>query len=241
MLNIDLLKFTFPENERIEKHADAAKRSAKYMANLTKQLLSYAKGGKHNFRTKSFSEFITKTLPNVKHVIAPSIHVETDLPSDLYKISADFTQIRIVLTAILANASEAIETNGYILIRAKNVKINESYTEKDHEITPGPYACLTIEDNGAGMDENTCSRIFDPFFTTRFQGRGLGMAAAYGIIRNHGGWISVDSKKGKGTKVRIFLPKAEIVPEEEIESKHINALNNIGDGSIKKIDITAIQ
>jgi signal transduction histidine kinase len=241
MLNIDLLKFTFPENEQIKKHADAAKRSAKYMANLTKQLLSYAKGGKHNVRTKSFSEFITKTLPNVKHVIAPSIHVETDLPSDLYKISADFTQIQMVLTGILTNASEAIETNGYILIQARNKKIADLCTEKDHEIMPGPYVCLKIEDNGSGMDENTRHRIFDPFFTTRFQGRGLGMAAAYGIIRNHGGWISVDSKKGKGTKVRIFLPKAEVVPKNKIESKHINALNNIGDGRIKKIDITANQ
>jgi signal transduction histidine kinase len=216
MLNIDLLKFTFPENEQIKRHADAAKRSAKYMANLTKQLLSYAKGGKHNVRTKSFSEFIIKTLPNVKHVIAPSIHVETDLPSDLYKISADFTQIQMVLTGILTNASEAIETNGYILIQARNKKIADLCTEKDHEIMPGPYVCLKIEDNGSGMDENTRHRIFDPFFTTRFQGRGLGMAAAYGIIRNHGGWISVDSKKGKGTKVRIFLPKAEVVRKTKL-------------------------
>jgi len=77
------------------------------------------------------------------------------------------------------------------------------------------YVCLTIEDNGAGMDENTCRRIFEPFFTTRFQGKGLGMSAAYGIIKNHGGWISVNSETGKGSKVRIFLPKAEIAPEAE--------------------------
>ncbi len=241
MLNIDLLKFTFPENEQIQKHADAAKRSAKYMANLTKQLLSYAKGGKHNVRTKSFSEFITEALPTAKHVIAPSIHVKTDLPSDLYKISADFTQIQMVLTGILANASEAIETNGCILIQAKNVKINETYTEKDHETIQRPYVCLTIMDNGSGMDENTRRRIFDPFFTTRFQGRGLGMAAAYGIIKNHGGWISVDSKKGKGTKVKIFLPEAEVMPKEEVDSEHINTINNVGDGRIKKVDIAANQ
>jgi hypothetical protein len=67
------------------------------------------------------------------------------------------------------------------------------------------------------------------------------MAAAYGIIKNHGGWISVDSKKGKGTKVKIFLPEAEVMPKEEIESKHINALNNIGDGRIKKVDIASNQ
>ena len=239
MLNIDLLKFTFPENEQIQKHADAAKRSAKYMAKLTKQLLSYAKGGKLNVRTKSFSAFITETLPTVKHVIAPSIHVKTDLPPDLYKISADFTQIQMVLTGILANASEAIETNGCILIQAKNVKINKPYTEK--ETIQKPYVCLTIKDNGSGMDENTRRRIFDPFFTTRFQGRGLGMAAAYGIIKSHGGWISVASKKGKGTKVRIFLPETEVGPKEEIELKHINAFNNISDGRIKKVDIAANQ
>lgn len=223
MLNIDLLKFTFPENEQIQKHSDAAKRSAKHMANLVKQLLSYAKGGKYNVKTKPFSEFMTETLPVIKHVIAPSIQVKTDLSSDLYKISADFTQIQMVLTAILANASEAIETNGCIFIQAENVKITEICTENDYETPPGPYVCLTIKDNGPGMNENTRRRIFDPFFTTRFQGRGLGMAAAYGIIKNHGGLISVDSQKGKGTKVRIFLPEAKIVPEEEIESEHINA------------------
>jgi signal transduction histidine kinase len=176
-------------------------------------------------------------LPAVKHVIDPSIHVDTDLPSDLYNIKADLTQIQLVLTAILANASEAIEGKGRILIHAKNVEIDELYTEKNNEIKAGPYVCLTIEDNGVGMDENTCGRIFEPFFTTRFQGRGLGMAAAYGIIKNHGGWILVDSEADKGTKVRIFLPKAEIVPKEETEPKHIKTINNLGNGGIKKVDV----
>ena len=221
MLNIDILKMTFSENRQIIKHVDASKRSAKYMAKLTKQLLAYAQGGKYKVMTKYFNEFIKEALPAAKHVMSPSIQVETNLPADLYSISADLTQIQMVLVAILANASEAIEANGHILIHAKNVKIDELCTETDHEVLPGPYVCLTIEDNGAGMDENTCGRIFEPFFTTRFQGRGLGMAAASGIIKNHGGWISVDSETGKGSKVRIFLPKTEVAPEEKAEPKHI--------------------
>jgi signal transduction histidine kinase len=237
MLNIDLLKLTFPENGQIIKHVDAMKRSAKYMAQLTKQLLAYAQGGKYQVKNISFGEFMRDALPAVKHVIDPSIHVDTDLPSDLYNIRADLTQIQMVLAAILTNASEAIEAKGRILIHAQNEEIDELLIENDHRIASGSYVCLTIEDNGVGINENTCGRIFEPFFTTRFQGRGLGMAATYGIIKNHGGWISVDSEVGIGTKVRIFLPKAEIVSKEETEPKHIKTINNVGNGGIKKVDI----
>ena len=237
MLNIDILKMTFSENRQIIKHVDASKRSAKYMAKLTKQLLAYAQGGKYKGMTKSFNELITDALPAAVHVVSPSIQVETNLPDDLYSVSADLTQIQMVLAAILANASEAIEVNGRILIHAKDVKIDELCTENDHEILPGHYVCLTIEDNGAGMEKNTCRRIFEPFFTTRFQGRGLGMAAVYGIIKNHGGWVSVDSETGKGTKVRIFLPKAEIASEEKDEKKKIQANKQFWQLKKRKADI----
>jgi len=74
------------------------------------------------------------------------------------------------------------------------------------ELKPGPYVNLTIEDDGKGMNEETRKRIFEPFFTTKIQGRGLGMAAAYGVIKNHGGWISIASELSKGTTVRFYLP-----------------------------------
>ena len=80
-----------------------------------------------------------------------------------------------------------------------------------------PYVCLTVEDNGKGMSEETKSRIFDPFFTTQDLGRGLGMAAVYGIVKNHDGWIFVDSELGKGTVVRIFLPAFKSLVKETLE------------------------
>jgi signal transduction histidine kinase len=215
MLNIDILRLAFPENKQIIKHVDGVKRSAKYMAELTKQLLAYAQGGRYRVKNILFNEFMRGALPAVKHVVSPFVQVDMQIPAGLYAISADLTQLQMVLAAVLANASEAIEDTGRILIYAKNIEINEPCTENECEITPGHYICLTIEDDGAGMDENTCSHIFDPFFTTRFQGRGLGMAAVYGIIKNHGGWVSVDSAAGKGTKVRIFLPETEIAKEEK--------------------------
>jgi len=115
----------------------------------------------------------------------------------------------MVLSAILVNASEAIESKGHIRISTKKEEIDEDSIKYHPELKPGPQVCLTVEDNGRGMDKETRDRIFEPFFTTKFEGRGLGMASAFGIVRNHDGSISVYSEIGKGTVVRIYLPLLE--------------------------------
>ena len=118
--------------------------------------------------------------------------------------------MKMVLSAVLMNAAEAIEGEGWIRIIARGAEVAKNHSD----LKPGRYVCLMVEDNGKGMDEETKSRIFEPFFSTKFQGRGLGMAAAYGIVRNHNGWISVDSKLGKGTVAYILLPTAEVKVRE---------------------------
>jgi len=148
-----------------------------------------------------------KTL--VRHAIGSAIHMGIDLPGDLLNVDADPTQIQMVLSAVLANASEAMEGKGCIRVACRKVVIRDDTVRDFPGLKPGSYACLTVTDDGHGMDEKTKSRIFEPFFTTRFEGRGLGMAAAYGIIRNHDGGISVDSKLGRGTTVKIYLPAIE--------------------------------
>ena len=115
-------------------------------------------------------------------------------------------QMQMILSAILANSNEAMEDEGHIRITAENKDIDEDFTKQHPDLKLGYYVCLTIEDDGKGMDEETRGGIFEPFFTTKFQGRGMGMAAVYGIVINHNGWISVDSELGKGTVVRIYLP-----------------------------------
>ena len=105
------------------------------------------------------------------------------------------------------------ERHSLIRITAENKDIDEGFTKQHPGLKPGSYVCLTIEDDGKGMDEETKDGIFEPFFTTKFQGRGMGMAAVYGIVKNHDGWISVDSELGKGTTVRIYLPAIEIEVE----------------------------
>jgi two-component system, cell cycle sensor histidine kinase and response regulator CckA len=111
-----------------------------------------------------------------------------------------------MLAAILSNASEAMEDQGRVRITLKNTTVSKNKCRKHPGLKPGNQVLLRISDNGKGMDEQTRSRIFEPFFTTKFQGRGLGMAAVYGIVKKHGGYVYVESATGKGSTVSIFLP-----------------------------------
>jgi PAS domain S-box-containing protein len=217
MGNIELLKMNFSEDEGIDKYLEAMKGSGHRMSRLTDQLLAYAQGGKYQPENLKLDDFVIETLPILGHDFSPTIRVETYFPKDITYIKADHTQMQMVLSAILANSNEAIEDEGLIKITAENKDLDEDFTKKypGLSLKPGPYVCLTIEDDGKGMDEETRSGIFEPFFTTKFQGRGMGMAAAYGIVKNHDGWISVDSELGKGTVVKIYLPAISAQSREQ--------------------------
>jgi len=212
--SIELLGIHMPEDVKGIKYFETMRSSVHRMSSLTDQLLAYAKGGKYQPKYLRLDHFVIKTLTLLQHNLNPKIRVETVSPKDISHINADYTQMQIVLSAILANANEAIEDEGLIKITAGNKDLDEDFTKQHPGLNPAPYVCLTIEDDGTGMDEETRNRIFEPFFTTKFQGRGMGMAAVYGIVKNHDGWIFVDSELGKGTTVRIYLPAIEIEVEK---------------------------
>jgi two-component system, cell cycle sensor histidine kinase and response regulator CckA len=204
--NIELLEYDYRHDSQIGTYASPVSDAANRMAQLTNQLLAYAKGGKYKERPNDLSSVTETTLSLIKHTIAPEVAVNASLEPDLPKVKIDVTQIQMVISAIVSNAAEAIQGDGLITVTCSKVMINnDNYTQHD-SIPPGGYVVLSITDNGAGMDEKTIKRVFEPFFTTKFQGRGLGMAAVYGIIRNHGGYIKASSQAGLGTEVRIYLP-----------------------------------
>jgi two-component system cell cycle sensor histidine kinase/response regulator CckA len=215
--NIELLDMDLPSDESVRNRVEPMKFSARRMARLTDQLLAYARGGKYQPRAISFNDLVEDTLSLLQHRIDPEIRAEMDLPHGISNVEADLTQMQMVLSAIVDNSIEAIEGKGRIRIITRNEDIDEEFAKHHPGLKPGPYVCLTIEDDGKGMDEETRTRVFEPFFTLKFQGRGLGMAAAHGIVKNHDGWIGVDSELGKGTVVRIYLPAIEVEVEEEKE------------------------
>jgi PAS domain S-box-containing protein len=215
--NMGLLQVNYPEDQKIRQYCSAMEMSTQRMAHLTNQLLAYAQGGRYQPTDIWLNEFVLSTLSLIEHSIDPAITIETDLSKDASMVNADCTQMQMVLSAVLTNAAEAIDGEGWIWISTKNEKVGEEWTPRLSELNPGTYVCLSIRDEGKGMDEATRERMFEPFFTTKRKGRGLGMSAVYGIIKNHGGGIVIDSELDKGTAVSIFLPATEPGKKKEKE------------------------
>ena len=212
--NIELLEMTLPGNEAVQRFSRATNESIYRMSNLTKQLLAYAREGDFWLKEIDLSDFVRNTLPMIKNTLHPDIRIETELKSGLPPVKADNHQLQMTLSAIIKNAAEAMDNAGGICITTNCEMVDPSFAVTHPGLNADlDYVTLTVKDSGKGMDEEIRSKIFEPFFTTKFQGRGLGMAAAYGIIKNHRGYIYVDSAPGKGTTVRIYMPLAEPKPE----------------------------
>lgn len=200
--NLELLQMDLSSNERIDRYIDPMMASIQRMSLLTNQLLAYAQGGKYQPRIMSLRSFLTETIPLLNHHIEGHIRITTEFHADSCRIEADSTQMWMVLSNIVNNAAEAMGGKGYIRITLRE----EAMEAHPYPNGLGRYVCLSVEDNGKGMDAETKNRIFDPFFTTKGPGRGLGMAAVWGIVKNHKGWITVESESGRGTDIRVYLP-----------------------------------
>jgi len=224
----DLLEMQVPNDEMTSEYFDSIKKSTARMTKLTRQLLAYARGGKYEVKDISLSVLVRNTLPLLQHTFDPSISVETNLPDDISKTRGDLNQLVMVLSILLSNSTEAIQSEGHIKITCRNELITKEDAKAFPGLLPGPYVSLTVEDNGRGIGEETKKRVFEPFFTTKFLGRGLGLAATYGIVKNHGGWISIESQLDRGTSVRIYLPAVRGVEKKKAQRLHREPLQGTG-------------
>ncbi len=176
------------------------------MQALTRQLLAYAGGGHYLPEPACFNSLIEETLKLIEKTVPASVQIQLDLAPVVSRVEADATQLQMAIAAIVANAVEAIPGTGQIRIATRNEILEDPLNAQLPDLMPGRYVSVVITDTGKGMDAATRRRLFEPFFSDKFQGRGLGMAAVYGIVKNHGGGIAVDSHYGHGTCVRVYLP-----------------------------------
>jgi len=188
-------------------------------ADLTRQLLGFARGGKYEVKPTDMNELLIKSS-DVFGRTKRDIVIHRKLQDDLYTVEIDRSQIEQVLLNLYINAWHAMPTGGELYLETQNIIFDEGYANR-YPIKPGQYVKVSVTDTGIGMDEATKQRIFEPFFTTREMGRGagLGLASVHGIIKNHSGMINVYSEKGKGTTFNIYLPASG---KEHIEDKVIS-------------------
>jgi PAS domain S-box-containing protein len=175
-------------------------------ADLTGQLLGFARGGRNEVRPTDVNELLASASALFGRT-KKEIHISEKYGEGLWTVEADRGQMDQVLLNLFVNAWQAMPGGGDLFLETGNVHLDAAYAAP-YEIKPGPYVKISITDTGVGMDEKTRRRIFDPFFTTQEMGRGtgLGLASAYGIITGHGGFINVYSEKGHGTTFNIYLP-----------------------------------
>jgi CheY-like chemotaxis protein len=162
------------------------------------------------------------------------IQVHTKLSEDIWTVEVDRGQIEQVLLNLYVNAWQAMSEGGNLYLMTENITLDQNYV-KPYKVNPGKYVKITVSDTGVGIDKDTQGRIFEPFFTTKEMGRGtgLGLASVYGIVKSHGGYISVYSERNRGTTFTIYLPASE---KEAVVEKKVPARMIKGSGTILLID-----
>ncbi|MEW5744371.1 MAG: PAS domain S-box protein [Nitrospirota bacterium] len=190
--------------------------SAEKAAHLTQGLLAFSRKQIIDPRPVPANSIVRGVERLMSRIIREDIELRTDLAGEDFIVMADSIQIEQVLINLAANARDAMPQGGSLTIKTGRTFIDEHFTAKHGFGRPGPYALISVADTGTGMDEKTRSRIFEPFFTTKEVGKGtgLGLAMVYGIIKQHNGYITVESEPGRGTTFRLLLPISASAIEE---------------------------
>jgi len=196
----------------------AAEDAAGRAAEVTRQLLTFARGGEPVKKVVCLTDIINESMTLMLR--GSQVQGEVDIPPEgVWFVEADSGQFSQVLNNIIINGVQAMGEGGTLKVRAENYRISEQALSA---LEPGEYVRICLEDNGPGMSPETMERVFDPYFTTKAEGSGLGLASAYSIITRHGGTISVDSILGKGTTFTLLVPATRKKPFLEEKKKPLS-------------------
>jgi two-component system cell cycle sensor histidine kinase/response regulator CckA len=212
-----------------QEHINAIEEQVQSASNLTRQLLGLARGGKYEVKPIDINEILLSSAAIFGRT-RKDIQIHSKIFPTSLVVEADKRQIEQVFLNIFVNSIQAMPDGGKIYLETSAMSLNADFC-KPYAAIPGRYAKISVEDTGVGMNKETCQQVFDPFFTTKdkYLGTGLGLASAYGIVKNHGGIITAYSDLGHGTTISIYLPVSEKTAhvEAQVEDMIIRGGGNI--------------
>jgi signal transduction histidine kinase/ActR/RegA family two-component response regulator len=202
------------DDDPLRRNAEEIKKAGDRAAALTRQLLAFSRQQVLQPSLLDVNSVVNHVEQLLTRLIGEDIELRTYLADDLWPVKADAAQLEQVLMNLAVNARDAMRDGGLLTIETANVDLTRSVDGEPFMVVAGPYVLLAVTDTGTGMNAETKARAFEPFFTTKppGQGTGLGLSMVYGIVKQSGGYIWVDSELGAGTRIRIYLPRADELP-----------------------------
>lgn len=201
------------EGSTLRELLDVVLKSGLRGKNLVKQILTFSRQGEQQRQDVRVDLVVSECLKLLRATLMPTIEIRLHIDKNPGWVFADPTQIQQIVMNLSTNAVHAMrgQAHGEMDIWLRNIDIDRHSVTILGNLLPGPYLCLTVRDNGHGMDEKTIDRIFDPFFSTKgqFEGTGLGLSVIHGIVSNHGGAITVESKLDQGSQFKVYLPRLD--------------------------------
>jgi two-component system, cell cycle sensor histidine kinase and response regulator CckA len=215
MLNVSYIEVMTEDGaidtEELTTSLEQTKVALKQAANMTEQLLGFARKGRYEERPRNVSAILEEVVSLISRTFNKTINVKTNISPDL-AVVGDQSQLLQVFMNLCINARDAMPKGGTLTISAHMKHLDVSNDEAVSFLSAGPHVVISVQDTGVGMDEKTRQHIFEPFFSTKGlgKGNGLGLATVYGIVKNHGGEIQVDSQIDSGTTFHVYLPASEM-------------------------------
>ena len=197
--------------------ANQIKQASERAAGLTRQLLAFGRKQIFNPRPLDLNRSISKMSDMLKRLLGEDIALHLNLSSEPAVVEADGTMMEQIILNLSVNSRDAMPRGGQLVIHTSLCDVDEKQAREFVDARPGHFVCLSHTDNGSGIPPENLSRVFEPFFTTKELGKGtgLGLATVFGIVKQHHGWIEVESELGKGTAFHIFLPATTLPPTEQ--------------------------
>ncbi len=204
-LLLDLL----PPDDSLRRNAELIKKTADRATALTRQLLAFSRKQLLQPKVLDLNAVVTALAPMLRRLIGEDVEVAILSGSGLGRVNADPAQIDQFIMNLAVNARDAMPQGGRLTIATTNVELDEPFVRGHPGSSPGPHVMLAVSDTGVGLSAEVQARLFEPFFTTKEPGKGtgLGLSTVYGIVKQHGGYIGVESVPGRGATFRVYLPR----------------------------------